>query len=122
MLIIRKEQLEAMQDAMLPQFDAEAAAYLRTYFPEQTAELDGEQLRAVVSAGKRHARAYGVDSPAALLQFIGIRFALGDDFDTDPRYERIAAPLRETFYPDAGARVEEMAHRVRELFGEEPKS
>ena len=119
MLIIRKEQLEAMQDAMLPQFDAEAARYLRTYFPDETASFDDEQLKAIVVAGKRHARTYGVDSSAALLQFIGVRFILGADFDQNPQYEQIAQPLRDTFYPDADARVEEMVIRVRRFFGDE---
>jgi hypothetical protein len=119
MMIIRKEQLEAMQDVMLPRFDSEAARYLRDHVPDRTASLDDDQLLNRVSAGKRHARSYGVVAPAALLQFLVLRFLLGDDFDVDQRYEEISAPLRDTFYPDADARVEEVVFRVRRFLGED---
>lgn len=103
-----------MRDAMQSGFEASMLAHLRQFFPAETAALGEERLRALIADGKRHARAHGADSEAALCRFIDIRFVFGEEFDRDPRYEWIAAPLRDPVIPPGDLRIEEMALRAAE--------
>ena len=121
MLRIRQAQIDAMRDALQRGFGPSMVAHLRQYFPRETAALDDEQLLAMIADGKKHARAHGADSEQALCRFIDIRFAFGEDFDSDPRYEWIAAPLRDPVIPSGDLRIEEMALRAAEWTAKPPE-
>jgi hypothetical protein len=112
MLKIRQEQFNAMRESAQAGFDAGMLAHLRKHFAAQTASQSDDQLLATIRAGRRSAWSYGGQDPEAICRFIDVRVALGPEFDSDPRYAWIVAPLRDHTVTDPDARIEELAERA----------
>lgn len=114
MIVIRKEQYDAMRESMQAELDAEMVAHLRRHFPGETIALDDAQLLAFAQEGRRHAWRHGAEDPAAVCRFIDVRTALGAEFDVDPELAWVAEPLRDLSIDQADARIEEMSERAVE--------
>ena len=60
MLIVRKEQMDALDAQMLDSFFRRMAAHLRESFPAETSGWDDDRIRQFITAGAATARRYGV--------------------------------------------------------------
>ena len=85
-LVIREAQLKALAEAATDEFVATAAAHLTEHYP-RTSNLLGEiGLKDAIRRGLAKARRYGIDDEYDALRFLNLMFALGFEFDSDPKY------------------------------------
>lgn len=80
MLVIRKEQMEALGEAVLKQ---RARTQAEAHFPEEAKAL-GPGLDEAIRRAIRRARANGFSSGTDVLQFVDLAVLLGEDFENLP--------------------------------------
>jgi hypothetical protein len=85
-LVIRKEQIEALSEAARDAFCDRAVEYLRTSFPENTEQYSGADLRAIAQLGLDRTAELGIHRQIDVFRWLNLMFALGFDFDSDPAY------------------------------------
>jgi hypothetical protein len=84
MLVIRREQQEAMRSALRARFEARMVAHLGRFFPMICAALgDAETLQAIRD-GIERAERHGISSGPDICLYIDVMFAFGREFDEDP--------------------------------------
>ena len=98
-LRIRTGQLEAFARARCQDFEERAAAHLREHFPDETAALPPDRLRAYVRGCVGRAGAFGLKSEQAVVCFAHLPLLLGEDFASQPRWAFVPDVLRQEQYP-----------------------
>ena len=81
MLVVRKQQVQALARAALPPW---IAKHLKQFFPRECAALGEAGLDARVRKGIDQAVSHGFESEVQISQYVDLMFAFGPDFDTDP--------------------------------------
>lgn len=84
MLVIRKEQIEAMKEAPLGAFKEQMFYHFREKFPQIYELIGKKQMQEVISLGIKRARAHGFNTKGAVRKYITLMFTLGSYFDEDP--------------------------------------
>jgi hypothetical protein len=97
MLVLRQEQIEALELAAAEPFIAQLGGFVREQRADAVAALTAEVLRARVVWGVTIARRYSFDSEAAIALFVLALFTLGPAFH---RHPAIRAILDERDTPD----------------------
>jgi hypothetical protein len=106
MLVIRKSQLDALSIAHRTSFDNRMLAHLKKFFPAQYDGLGEERAIEAVHYGIARAATYGITSERDVCKYVDLMFALGRDFDTDPRFDWAQPILTDPNLPDPSARIE----------------
>ena len=88
-LIIRNQQLEALDEAMSADFRAFMAKQLRKDFPGWSESLDDGALDQYIRRALKRARAHGLDGKEQGT-FVVLSVVLGEDFDTERGWARKA--------------------------------
>lgn len=83
MLIIRREQMEALDAACLRQFQNREIARLRARFPEKTQELDDQEIRQVITTAIESAKKYKVTDEVDVGRYLDFMFRYDYEFDTN---------------------------------------
>lgn len=91
LLRIRKEQVEALSQAVVAQFEERTVDELRATLPAYG--LDEEALRELIRQGISDAARYGLISEQGTRAYIGAMLALGESFDGTQRYAWLRAIL-----------------------------
>jgi len=84
---IRQEQNDAFAEAHYRGFESRAIRHLRRFFPDQVSRLSEDQKRALIAQMVSRARKYGLESEQAVMCFAHLPLLLGDDFDSNRRYQ-----------------------------------
>ncbi len=92
-MIIRKTQIEALEEASVNNFVGEMARHCEEFSPHLTKTLNNEQLNEAVRHGIEKAEEYGFTQRGPVRFFIDLMIVFGSDFDTDPQYPWIAEIL-----------------------------
>jgi hypothetical protein len=87
MIIIRNEQMAALEKASLASFEQRARDYLTEQFPAICARLGPQRLTALIADGIAKARGYGFEIEAQVAGFLELMLTFGPNFDTDSRHE-----------------------------------
>jgi hypothetical protein len=95
MLVIRKAQMTAFQQAALLRFENEMVAHSQDFAPELSKALGEAQLRLAVRGAMARADGYGFTNRGPIRLFIELMFLFGGGFDTDPQYPWAASILHE---------------------------
>jgi hypothetical protein len=106
MLAIRKKQLDALSTVQRISFDNRMLTHLKKFFPAQYDGLGDERALDAVHYGIARAATYGMTSERDVCKYIDLMFALGRDFDTDPRFDWAQPILTNPGLPDPSARIE----------------
>ncbi len=85
MLQIRPEQMEALEQAILRQFEQRAVRHVEEAFPKHARFLGNERVRQIVRLGLERARQQGLASERGLFLYLDLMFLLGADFARDPQ-------------------------------------
>ncbi len=93
MLIVRKEQMEALDAAMLESFFRRMVVHLRQVFPAETGSLDDAALRTFVRRGVERAKELGITAERDAARFVDLALVLGADSLDRPLPTWIAATL-----------------------------
>jgi len=98
-LIIRAEQMAALQSTQRQQLEDRVVAHLRRRFPARCAARDEDALRAEAVCGIASARAHGVTTVESIAFLCGWFLELGDEFERSPGGDEALAILRDPTYP-----------------------
>ncbi len=81
-------------------------AHLREFFPQPCEELSDEGCREAIEHGIERSASYDIVSEADVCRYIDLMFALGRDFDRDPRWPWAKRILTDPHCPDPTQRLE----------------
>ena len=131
MLVIRDEQMKAMQKYMLAKFARRMFLHLRENFPEETSDISDEELSTLIETGIKKAESYSIVEHEDIQGFLELMITRGTNFHEDDDHPEIQQILSNTemaneekideidYYYEL---VEEKAHKallLRENFPEE---
>jgi hypothetical protein len=95
MFTIRDEQLQAFKASTLEDFEDRAVLFLREDFPGGAARFRDDELRIRVRESIPRAEIFGLESEYAVMCFVQLLLLLGDDFETNPKWEVIVEGLQD---------------------------
>jgi hypothetical protein len=84
MIEIRPDQMEVFDSRQAEAFLQRALAFLRETHGNSLREMTNEELRERLPRQIATAASYGIRTEAAVMQFIEISLAFGDDFHSSP--------------------------------------
>jgi len=116
MLVIRHDQLVALQGPAVSRFETDMLAHLGRHYPLDKVLLGDDGMRAVIRAGRQKAMAAGFTTSDDIARFVTLCLVLGSGFTDDPLLpwaSRIVAQGAGTF--GTGARLAEEAAVYLEL-------
>jgi len=100
-LRIRAAQMEALRQYMFDQFVRETVRQLWQSFPDETASMEEDDIKAFVFRGIENAGRYGISDSENVLRYIECSMAYGEDFDVAPETDWAGSILRrEGLSPD----------------------
>jgi hypothetical protein len=80
LLIVRKEQMAALDAAALRSFRRRMVEHLGALFPDRSAQAGEAGLLAAIDAGIREAASFGITAEGDVARFIDVALELGADF------------------------------------------
>jgi hypothetical protein len=107
-LIIRKTQIEALDEVRLPDFEHEMVAHLRDFTPLHSKTLGEPGIRSLIRAGMERARKHGFKRRGPVQFYIETTVLFGIDFDTDPQYPWLRPLLDDPALPDELERADKV--------------
>lgn len=111
-MIVRPEQMAALQQAAQQNFQQRLGEHLRQFFPEQYQGLDQAALQQAVQHAVDRARSYDILSERDICKYADVMSAFGRDFDTSPATAWASSILNDRSLGDAGARVNRLAEQA----------
>jgi hypothetical protein len=86
MMIIRNEQIAALEKAAFASFEQRARTHLAEKFPAVCARLGSQRLAGLIRNGIEKARGYGFEIEAQVAGYLDLMLTFGPNFDTDARH------------------------------------
>jgi hypothetical protein len=86
MLTIRKEQMQAFEQAAMNRFEDEMVVHGKEFSPRLCTVIGDEQVRTAVRSAIERCRGYGFTNRGSIRLFIELMLLFGSAFDTDPQY------------------------------------
>jgi len=118
-MLIRPEQLAALQQAALSRFETEMVEYFRGFAPKLF-QIAGEPgIRAVVRLGMDRAEKYRFTNRGPVRFYLELMFSLGTDFDTDPLLPWAAKALKDAD-PDQTSRARRLFEELNNYLDQVP--
>ncbi len=108
MLIIRPEQMRALEQAQVERFANELVAHIKTFAPIQFKSMGEEAVRNTISIGIKQSRQYGFTLRGPVRFYVEMMFILGSYFDTDPQYHGIIQALFDKNEADEMSRADRL--------------
>jgi hypothetical protein len=94
MFVIRRQQMEAFNQATRAAFEDEMAAHSQEFSPRLCQVIGEEQLRVALRRSMDRATTYGFTLRGPVRLYIELMFLCGSGFDTDPQYPAMGQVLR----------------------------
>lgn len=111
MLALRQQQIDALAEARLVDFETRMHAHVCRCFEAATRTMSDGDIRDVIRQGVARAQSYGIGSERGVCKYINLMFVFGRNFDRDPR-------LPWAFEILDGARVHRDASTIELLYQE----
>jgi hypothetical protein len=105
-MIIRKEQMQALEEARLPEFEDYMVVHLKDFSLLHSESLGEAGIRALLRVGMERAKKHGFTHRGPVKFYIETMILLGVDFDTDPQYPGPGEILRDPLMPDQTQRAD----------------
>jgi hypothetical protein len=83
MLVIRNEQMQAMQKFSVGEFENELVVHIKEFAPKHSEVIKDEGVREVVRLGIERSKNYGFTNRGPVRFYVELMFMFGSDFDTD---------------------------------------
>lgn len=96
MMLIRSEQMTAMEQYAERAFESEMVAHIREFAPARAKSMGEERLRTVARTGLSKARGHGFTCRGPLRLYLDLMCLFGSDFDTDPQCRWASEILSDT--------------------------
>jgi hypothetical protein len=114
-LIIRKEQLSALEEIRLPDFEHYMVEHLKEFSPLHSESLGEPGIRKLINVGVERAKRHRFTHRGPVKFYIETMILLGVDFDTDPQYPAAGALLRDPSSTDQTQRADRVHAWLMEL-------
>jgi hypothetical protein len=101
MMQIRREQMDALREAMLARFRLRMLVHLRSVASAENRELTDVALQETIKTGMQRASAYGIVDEMDIQRYLEFMVRYGADFDTDPATAWAGEILENPDLPDA---------------------
>jgi hypothetical protein len=108
MLILRQQQIDALKDEALKDFENRMVAHLTRFFPNETFRLGGVGMHETVLYGIGRAGSYGIVGERDICKYIDIMVLFGRDFDRDPDLPWASEILEDHSITEAGVRIDRL--------------
>jgi len=95
MLVIRDEQIEALDESMLRSFRNQMVSHLRKACPEETSNMSEEELGSLIQGGIVKAESYEIFEDDDVRRFLEYMLILNPDFDQDSDFPEIQEILND---------------------------
>jgi hypothetical protein len=99
MLVIRSEQIEALEEQMMKGFEDRMVSYLARHFPDSWAALGEAAVRESIQKGIERSGSYDITTEYDVARYIELMHLFSEDFDTSPETPWAASVLED---PDLG--------------------
>ena len=109
MVMIRRAQMTAFQDAALRDFERRMVLHLSQTFPAVCEPLGDAGVRESIQYGMQRAGSYGIAAERDVCKYIDLMFVFGRDFDKDPSLPWAAGILHDDDLGDASKRMEALS-------------
>ena len=96
MLVIRNDQIAALERARLSAFEDKMIDHLKRVYPDWAPRLSAEDQRAFVRRGIERARAFGFETELDIARYLHVMHDLGRDFDQSLEHPWAAVLLQST--------------------------
>src|SRR5262245_19431631 len=105
-MIIRKDQIGALEEASIRGFENRMLERLRTHFPKHETYLGEPQLRVMVQAAAERAKSHGLTTERSIALYLDLMCVLGGGFDKDPQIPWASAILDDSSLPTQDERID----------------
>ena len=95
-LVVRREQMQAFEQALLTKYVNQMAARLRARFPVETSKLEPAELDTMIRDGIVAAARHGVKDESDVARYLEFVVTYGPRFDVDEKTAWAGAILRRT--------------------------
>lgn len=96
MLIIRKEQMEALRTSMSRRFEQRMLEHIKNTFPDRIKQVSDEKIRTVIQDSIKKAESYTIEYEDDIRRFIEYLIIYGTQLDTKPETRWIGEILKRT--------------------------
>ena len=103
--LVRKEHFEALQQAVLGDFEDRTMSFLTRSYPERARMLGQDGLRELIHYGSARAERYEIVGEDERSQFIELMLLLGRNFDQESNYGWAQAILNDARVPNVRERI-----------------
>lgn len=93
MLTLRKDQCDIIMELTNNIYISRMIDIFREMYPKETSEIPPDELRLKIFNGANKALQYGLSLDEHIIEFIGLIFLWGDDFDASEKFPWAAAIL-----------------------------
>ena len=94
MLIIRKEQMEALRTSMSRRFEQRMLEHIKNIFPDRIKQVSDEKIRTVIQNSINKAESYSIVYEDDIRRFIEYLIIYGTQLDTKPETRWIGEILQ----------------------------
>lgn len=94
-MIVRKNQMDAMRQDMLQDFEDRTFEHLKEFVPGKLKKLGEEGTREQIRAGISRADEYDIVREREVVKFIDLKFVIHQEFDTHPELPWVQAILND---------------------------
>lgn len=115
MIVIRKEQWNAMENSLRLSFENRAMAELRSSYPEKLKDVQDEDLRKDVRTGMNKAEKSGIKDEAFVMKFLEFIVEYGRDFADTEETAWAREILEEAYLTEEEKITKLMRHRTRKI-------
>jgi hypothetical protein len=111
---LRRASLQRFEDLRVPaeNFENEMVARLKANYPQKCEYVGESALRELIPLGRALARKYAISKDEGVVLLIGLLFAQGHGFATDPQLPWIQATLNNPAITDPNKRIERLYSKV----------
>lgn len=113
--LVRKEHFEAIQKAVLGDFEERTMNFLTRTHPEQVGMLGRDGLRELIQYGSARAARYEIVGEDERSQFIELMLLLGRNFDQESNYGWAQAILNDARVPNVRERINLLREAAQRL-------
>src|SRR5260370_29920990 len=99
-MVIRNEQIEALEAGTVQDFENRTSLHLREWFPHHCQLLGEDQMRRVIRHGWKKANSYDLTAECCVRSYIELMCLLGGGFDVDTLLPWAAEILNDKFSSD----------------------
>lgn len=115
MLVIRNDQMQAMDEFAVRKFETELVGHIKTFAPKHSEIIEDKGVRKVVRLGMERAKErYGFTYRGSLRFYVEMMFMFGSDFDTDFQMPWTAEALNTGDADDQMARADLLYDKMLE--------